>query len=329
MNPANENISPDRVVDRQAAEWVVRQQQGLDATGRREFQAWLQDPAHAAAFAEMRQTSELLDGLRDSAPLAAARPPRARLYWFTVGAAAAAAIVMLALFRLAPSRSVAPAAVQVVATDVGVFKELPLADGSVVGLNTDTAVEVRYSPTERRIALVRGEAFFTVAKNPARPFFVEAGGVAVRAVGTAFNVRYRADGIEVTVREGKVQVSRGSAGVVVPSLVAGERTLILLGNERASEAIAVARLEEPRLQSALAWREHRLEFSDTPLGDVAAEFNRYNRHRLVIEDPALAEQKFGGAFAASGYESLIEVLEQSFGVVAERRADVTILRRAR
>jgi transmembrane sensor len=82
------------------------------------------------------------------------------------------------------------------------------------------------------------------------------------------------------------------------------------------------------IDSALAWQTNRLEFADTPLSEVVAEFNRYNRHQLIIADPLLSGEVFGGTFAPSGYDSLVEVLEQSFGVVAERHAGKTILRRA-
>ena len=63
--------------------------------------------------------------------------------------------------------------------------------------------------------------------------------------------------------------------------------------------------------------------------EIVAEFNRYNRRQLVIGDPALASMRFGGSFTPTGYASLIELLEQDFGVVVERRSDEIILRRAR
>ena len=72
----------------------------------------------------------------------------------------------------------------VIAAAVG-YESRALDDGTVVELNGGAEIEVQFTAAERRLRLVRGEAHFQVAKNPLRPFVVEAGGVAVRAVGTA------------------------------------------------------------------------------------------------------------------------------------------------
>jgi len=228
------------------------------------------------------------------------------------------------------------------------MRDLKLPDGSIVLLNTDSAMEVDYRANERRVRLVRGEAFFTVAKDASRPFWVDAGTVAVRAVGTAFNVRFRPDTVEVLVTEGKVSVNQSSlpavasAAVAAPVsdrpapprdphlLVAGQLAKITMveNDSRLSVPIEISEVTAPRVESALAWQAGRLEFSDTPLAEVVAEFNRYNRHKLVIDDPVLARQTFGGAFAPGGYSSLVEILQKSFGVRVERRPDETILRKA-
>lgn len=113
-------------------------------------------------------------------------------------------------------------------------------------------------------------------------------------------------------------------------MVAGQIAKITLTRDenRPAAPMDVATLRAPRIASVLAWQADQLEFSDTPLAEVVFEFNRYNRHKLVIDDPLLARQTFGGAFAPNGYESLVEVLEKGFGVLAERRPDETILRKA-
>ena len=133
--------------------------------------------------------------------------------------------------------------VQGVATDVGEFRNVLLPDGSVVGLNTNSVVEIVYSAAERRIRLTRGEAFFTVAKNPNRPFWVEADGVSVRAVGTAFDVRDRPDAIEVLVREGKVQVHRAGSAQPAALLVAGEKAVVSRAATSAAARVSVAAMK--------------------------------------------------------------------------------------
>jgi transmembrane sensor len=91
--------------------------------------------------------------------------------------------------------------------------------------------------------------------------------------------------------------------------------------------LVVGAADAAQIDGTLSWQKRRLKFAATPLGEVVAEFNRYNSHQLVIADPALAAEPFGGAFAPNGHEALVELLQQSFGVVAERRASQTILRK--
>ncbi len=341
-------------VERTAAEWSLRVQSGLREEEQREFEAWLtRDPRHAMIFAEMEETAHLLDQLRDPA-LAGANvvpfeapfvpsggPASARRRWVWPMAIAAAAMVMAGFLgmRIWQARDNYTAAF---ATEIGASRTINLPDGSVLQLNTDSVVEAAYSARERRVRLKRGEAFFAVAKNPQRPFWVDVDAVSVRAVGTAFNVRFRSQSVQVLVKEGKVSVNQTAAtgpaptvaDVVAPTaahfLVAGEQATVPLPTKgvRALPPVVIAAVAAPRLESALAWQEGRLEFTDTPLAEVVAEFNRYNAHQLVIEDATLEAEPFGGSFASRGYEAFVEVLEQSFGVSAERRGHETILRRA-
>jgi len=343
---------PERI----AAEWVLRLQGGLRDNERLEFEAWLQrDARHAAIFAEMDETSRRLDRLRDTefaradvalagVPfLAGTVPARTRRRWLvplSLAAAAALTIAGILSVTLPATRGNYSAAF---ATEAGVSRTVQLPDGSVLRLNTDSAVDAAYTAAERRIHLKRGEAFFSVAKNPRRPFWVDAGAVSVRAVGTEFNVRFRTESVEVLVKEGKVSVNPSVASPALPEtgksepvhpepvhlLVAGERATVSLPVKDARERpqVVVVTMDAQHLENALAWRQDRLEFTDTPLAEVVAEFNRYNRHQLVIGDPSLGSELFGGTFAPQRSEAFLEVLEQSFGIVAERRGDRTILRR--
>ncbi|MDB6169597.1 MAG: anti-FecI sigma factor, FecR [Verrucomicrobia bacterium] len=331
-----------------AAEWTVRRQQGLTLREQQEFQAWLAaDSRHVDLYAEMRETSTALDRLHDPAlaadPVSVAEHPRStRAGWQRFALPMAAAMVIAAgAWGLKVSRARANYS-ESAATAVGGLHRLSLPDGSMVVLNTDSAVEVDYTRDARRIRLTRGEAFFIVAKNPERPFWVSAGGVSVRAVGTAFNVRFNPDAVEVLVKEGKVSVNPIApaitrtpytlATVLPPAepqfVTAGELAKVQLDVDptHRSGPVQVIPIPALRVESALAWQSRRLDFSDTPLSEVVAEFNRYNRHKLVIDDPRLAARTFGGVFSPEGYNSLVEALEQGFGVVAERQENATILR---
>lgn len=354
-------LAPSRALERAAAEWVVRSRDGLTAAEQSELDSWLAECAsHAEVYAEMRETLGLLGQLRDTsfAPLAAPKLMRIqdarddscnrtrRLFRFApagIAAAAALAIAAVTWMPTSPEKSYAESAT----TEVGDLRQLTLPDGSVVHLNTDSVIDVAYSAKKREVHLSRGEAFFTVARDRHRPFHVRTSSVSVHAIGTAFNVRCREAAVEVLVQEGKVSVdpveptpkletpqqTRNSARRLATNhkvLSAGERALISTAESANGHVIpvVVSAVEQAQIASALAWQSRRLEFSDSSLSEVVAEFNRYNRHKLTIGDPTLATMTFGGVFASNGYESLVEVLEQSFGVVAERKDNVTILRRA-
>lgn len=331
-------------LDQIAADWIARRYAGLSPTEEQELARWLAaDPRHAAAFGELEATWAAMDELRLPAgqrgqidPDALAPKPARGRHWRRFLPMAAAAVVALA--ALYGTRGYwAPGELRLseaVTTSVGGFRRIALPDGSVVRVNTDSAIQVAYKPGERRVRLVRGEAHFTVAKNPERPFFVEAGGVAVRAVGTAFNVRLRAADLEVLVTEGKVSIADPAKGEsllesratdVTPLLVAGEGAVLPLPAGAAPQRAAVRSVPPPEMERALAWQDKRIEMVSAPLSEFVAEFNRYNRHPIRIVDPALAARRFGGSFRADEPETFIRLLQLRFGLSVERAGDTTIL----
>jgi transmembrane sensor len=327
-----------------AAVWLSRRDAGMNEAETATFIRWLQqDARHAEVFAELDDTWKSFNRLSVARPAGAGRPnadllaPRPRRshrpLWTYAALTAAAAVTFLAL---AWPRVPAPDTLrQSVVAAVGVLQQTVLPDGSVVQVNTDSEVDVQYSATERRVRLVRGEAHFSVAKNPDRPFIVSAGQVAVRAVGTAFNVRLRSSTVEVLVTEGKVQVNDSVQGgsllmpqpnTEFPLLVAGERALIPLQAVTGRAAATVSPVAPAEVGRVLAWQQRRLEFYDVPLREVVAEFNRYNTHQIVIADSRLLEQRFTSTYRPDGWPEFVRLLEASYSVVAERGDERTILR---
>jgi len=213
-------------------------------------------------------------------------------------------------------------------------------------LNADAEVVEQFTPAQRRVRLVRGEAHFTVTKNPARPFIVEAGGVGVRAVGTAFNVRLDAATVEVLVTEGRVQVAsptavsaRAQAGPpVAPSslpvnfsssadpapamLGAGQRAIVGLSAEAPPPQIATVSSDE--MARLLAWQGLRLQFQDMPLDKVAREFNRYSHTQLRVAESA-ADVLVAGIFRADNVDVFVQFLEEGFRIRADRLTDGTVV----
>ncbi len=321
---ASEGESASDAMRQAAAEWFVLGERGLTESQRREFEHWLgRDPRHAELLTEFDRTWECL-GRADPSPPAEARRRLAPIVWLPLAAAAAAAALLTLRFAWLGTGRSAPAGpalfAEASATEVGETRRLELPDGSVLQLNTDSAVEVRLTAGERDVKVSRGEVHFQVAHNAARPFLVHAEGVDVRDIGTAFDVRLRPDSVDILVTDGRVEVSGGGW---TRSVTAGERAVAARGHQI---PVSVAEIDAAAASQALAWRGHQLQFDSEPLAVIVAEFNRYNRHKLVVNDPRLALRRFGGTFPAADYTSLLGVLERQYGVLAEERGDSTVLR---
>jgi transmembrane sensor len=211
-------------------------------------------------------------------------------------------------------------------TQVGAIERISLKDGSNVTLNTDTRIRVAYEDEERRIELERGEAFFQVRKDLARPFVVKVGNRRVIAVGTQFSVR-RSDGdILVAVTEGKVRVESDSrvpgpeaagSGVLLPagSVAQTKESEVMVKDRAASE-----------VEQTLSWRSGYVAFRETALADAVAEFNRYNTRKIVIEDPAIAAIHVGGKFKATNTEAFLWMLEDGFPIAVQEAQGSVVLR---
>lgn len=344
-------------IRQEAAAWLSRRDGGLTDAGENEFAAWLEaDPRHAQAFAEASAAWDALDGVQSMRPdfgradpdllLRPSPAPRNTAAWhrrwIAVPALAAAAVALGVFLRPSAVRQETPAPVTaVVATQLGDVRAITLPDGSKVHLNTDTVVETKYTTDERRVVVTRGEAHFTVAPNAQRPFVVTARQVAVRAVGTAFNVWLDADKVEVLVTEGKVAITAPRAGNApahdagsIPDvkLAAGERAVIPTREDQpTADGPVITPVAADEADRVLAWREQRLEFISASLAEVVAQFNRYNEHKLRIDPGAtgLGEVRFGGGFRPDAHEAFVRLLEKNFDVKAERRATETVLHRAK
>jgi transmembrane sensor len=169
-----------------------------------------------------------------------------------------------------------------------------------------------------------GEAPFAVAHNPGRPFVVSAGGVTVRAVGTAGNVRFVSGAVEVTVTEGKVAVGPARSNNVATMIAANQRRAIPL-TPTAAAGPGVERLAPADVRTALAWQQRVPGFSDTPLAEIAARFNRHHALQLAVADPARGARRIGGMFALDDVEAFVRLLDRDGIIRAERDGDTVRL----
>ncbi len=255
-----------------------------------------------------------------------------------VAAVCGAGLIAIGSFWVAPRKS-APAAV---ASAPAVFASVPqdrhLPDGSLVELRPGARFRVDFSDAIRRVVLESGEAHFSVAKNPSRPFVVVAGGVEVRAVGTAFAVEMGRSQVAVIVTEGRVAVDQSAggdessmattraSGRTLATLGVGDRVRIAADTQPVAEVPVIEQLSAAEVAQQLAWRVPQLTLSATPLSEVILLFNRYGSERLVL-DPVLRDLRLGGALRADNTNALLQLLKNEFGIEAERRKDALWLQR--
>ena len=247
----------------------------------RGFKAWLAaDPAHAQAFEEITDTWEGVAGIASGVNVTPRHRPVALRSWVMACVLSVVAVIALSWNRWDPRYD----------TSVGEQKRLVLSDGSRVTLNTNSRVAVEYRDKERRIRLDHGEVLFEVAKNPARPFVVIAGGNKVRALGTTFLVRNEDDAVAVTLIEGRVSVTDEGQAQAATVLRPGQRLSV---DARANSPA----IDRPALDVLTAWRRGEVVFEDATLADAIKELNRYSEHPLALADPQLGRLHVSGVFA--------------------------------
>ncbi|ATQ66824.1 MULTISPECIES: FecR family protein [Methylosinus] len=285
-----------------AIEWFVRLREGpLAPDEKAELDAWLaEDAANAVAF------DEVLSMYGDLAVMSPSRAerPRRRLPRIRVAALAGVAAAALALF--ASFDEIATRLRADHFAGAGERKLVTLDDGSRVLLDSRSAIALRYSPGERRLALLSGEAWFEVAPDVSRPFIVEAGGGAVTALGTAFDVALEGAGARVTVTEHRVSLSSGGRSVVVDE-----------GRQSAFEPDAAARSPEPvNVDQVTAWRRGKLIVTKKPLRDVLAAIGRYHRGFVYCVERSICERRVSGVFGADDALQSLQEIETSLGLRA-------------
>ena len=346
MSDATDNTQGDEAIAHVAAAWVLRQDRGLTAAEQDEFLQWLaSDPRHAAQLARHRKNWRRLETLAQWRPEHSARPNpdllapppnRVRRFAPMLALAAAAALAAVLVWQKPAARQPLAQSVSGMVAQAAPVTQRTLEDGTVVELNKGAVLAVDFSASVRRVRLERGEAHFTVTKNPARPFIVSARGMDVVAVGTAFNVRLDRAVVEVLVTEGRVRVSEmpaPTAGVadkpdVVPLLTAGQRAVVSLAPQ--PEAPQIATLTPGEIARVLSWQHRMLDFTAAPMAEVVAEFNRRNGVQLVIVDSELAAIRISATFRSDNIDGFVSLVEMGFGTRAERHGESEIwLRKAR
>jgi len=229
------------------------------------------------------------------------------------------------------------------ATDIGEQRSFTLEDGSTIHLNTQSEIRVRFDAHFRHIDLVRGEALFVVAKDPAHPFQVHGGKTIFSALGTRFNVRLWDDRAMVTVLEGRVGVATDLSALKTTKsptdkLPDGEQAKDVLqvsestghveleaGEQVSIVGTAIQQVASGDPVQATAWTSRRLIFVAEPLASVLDEFNRYNRQSIRVKDPKLSALEISGTFDPTDVDSLLDSLKTIRRIEVVRDASGTRL----
>jgi transmembrane sensor len=308
--------TPSARVRAEAAAWVAQiHGEEHSPEGDARLRAWLgESDDHRRAFDRLTRAWEQGGKIRLRARHdALATQPRRRSRF--VPWAAAAAVVM------AIGAAVYYMRVDAVVTDIGQQQVRLLRDGTRVTLNTNTRIEVNYDGQARRVRLIRGEAWFEVAKSATWPFLVSVDGEVVRALGTSFIVRHDgAQDLSVTLVEGRVSVTP-----VDQNAEPGDAQVLAPGQRLVLSRHATAALDRPDLTRVTAWRQGRVEFDATSLADAAGEMNRYSKTRVILADADLARLRIGGVFRAGDSEEFVRIVSSAFGLHADRQGRDIVL----
>jgi transmembrane sensor len=334
---AGDNGTDLNAIDLEALRWVLLMESGPLAPGeQRRFDAWVAESSrHKGALIRAQAASLRLDRLGafaggrsvlGSPPSSHANrrwPTNPRWIMIAAATASVAGLVGLGTWLSRASLQEASGGIQYV-SNRGELKEVKLADGSAMTLNTQTQVRVQYTRERRDIHLIQGEALFTVAHDPRRPFTVAVGEWTAVAVGTAFSV-HRLDGAttNVTVTEGVVEMRRadrrGTDGW--PRLTRNQEAIL-----DADSTVKVLQASDSDIGKRLAWRNHLVVFTGESLQQALMEMNRYSPRRIVVEDPELAARQIVGVFSTLDTQAFVSGIEVTLGVQAVEGDHTVVLR---
>ncbi len=327
----------------EASLWIARLDRGLTAEERRALDEWLAvDSSHPTALVDLAalwDRSDVLGELAELFPLEQQALAKPRAMRFALGACAAALVgvaVVVALnftgagespapslIAAQPTTAQPPAAAQshIYDTAVGEQSTVRLSDGSIVTLNTDSSIEVRYDDAQRAVLLLRGEVYFEVAHDATHPFRVMAGDRLLEAVGTAFNVRL--DGgndVRMMVTEGRVRVASRVPDAApqpnVPPAIVNAGSLAVMHEG----PMVVQGVDATAIEAQLSWRRGMLVFNGEPLNSVLREIGRYTTV-VFTPDDSIRNVRVGGYFRAGDIDGLLVALHESFDIDSKRLAD--------
>ena len=335
----SEDIMQSDQINKQAAEWFTLVQSAqMSATQRQELHDWLlEHPDHKQAYGQIELVWQSLGELSDTAEGSALRrsvePLSARLMSYIatpvamikslVAApkyAAAFTAVCVAVGVLLLSEPTAPIITHY-STEAGELRTITLADSSEITLSAKSQISTRISETERSVDLISGEAFFDIAKDRQKPFFVTVNNVSVEVVGTQFNVQRVRDTVSVAVLEGVVNVfAEDGLMAAIPDAVLTAGQKVVKASGQAFDAV----INVPNSDLG-AWRMGRLIYTDIALADIVADAGRYFDGKIVLQSQDLADVKVTMTLRTDQVSELPQMLAKTLPLKVHTITDDIIL----
>jgi transmembrane sensor len=312
------DTGPTGIVDDEAVAWFVRlRDEEASESDRAAFAAWLEaSPSHGQAWRELEAVWGALDQVAVPKPTAFTAPNilthnaarhRRRTSWRPLTTAAMLLLAVTAAWRLSPAGLLSDHR-----TGIGERRVVALPDGSRIELGPASAVDVDFAGARRTVTLVAGEAFFTVARDPARPFLVSAGEGQIAVLGTAFDVKIgQNEAVSVVVTESKVAVS--AAGSPAVGVIAGQ--------EVSYDRNGVSAVRPADLDTAQAWRQDQLVFHDVPLDAVLSELRRYRGGTIQLLGGELGKRRITAVFDARRPDAALETIARNLDLRLLRASD--------
>jgi transmembrane sensor len=314
-------------IEARAARWLECQHFGQwDDGARAEFDAWMSESsAHEVAYLRLEaawgRTGRLV-ALRVPNTNEAKGSSRFRMFPAVVGIAAS--IAVLAVVGVTVGKNfLQHSQVRTFTTPIGGHEVVSFADGTKIELNTNTILRARMTTDQRTVWLDKGEAYFQVKHNPARPFTVFVGDHRITDVGTKFLIRRDTGRLEVAVQQGRVafKTSDEKAPLQVALLSRGDAVVAT------ATSTIMSKISPAELANELTWRRGVLVFKHARLADAAAEFNRYNREKLIVTDPVAANRMIGATFPINDVERFARVARDVLGLQVIYRGKEIVIER--
>ncbi len=291
--------------------WLNKEQEGLNLTTCKEFQEWVNKSAkHKEAFEEEKDFRELFKTLPtntlEEISFENQKEIRKDKYLKKILKTSFSAALFCLIFFASyfTYNYYTPSFEQTYLAVNKVRKDIKLPDSSIISLDKNSKIEVKYLKNKRKIQLKEGKALFSVTSNKSRPFLVKTNNTIVEVLGTKFEVQKQKDKVQISVVEGKVSVKH---------ILTNSNAQILAVLEKADSIEIdkfgkISNLKKVNEKLIASWQKDKLLFKQTKLKEVIEKFSEYLDYKVIIEDKSLKTLPISGEFSINDFDNLMKSL---------------------